>query len=81
MIFLSNIPMITPSKEKILPVIIQLAANKTPKNKQIWNLKTLFKIPTKSETTDSYSCLLFVLDASERETVLTLQKLQSIIGK
>lgn len=65
-----NIPMITPSKEKVFPVMIHLAANKI-ENKHIWNFKSLFKIPTKSETVDSYSFSLFVSDASERETAIS----------
>lgn len=46
----------------------------------------MFKIPIKSETIDSHSFLLFVLNTNEREIiistpVLILQKLQSKMCK
>lgn len=83
MILLWNIPMITPSKEKIFPMIIHLATNKIG-NKQIWNFKSLFKIPTKSETVDRYSFLLFWMPVRGK-LLFPLQckssKLQSLMCK
>lgn len=61
--------MITPNKKRYFPWQY-IAANRT-KNKQVWNLKPLFKIPTKSETVDSYFFSLFASDTREREPVIS----------